>query len=117
MNAPDGLAPAGVALWQSVAPKYDLRPDEVAVLMSACKTADTIAELEKAWRDMGRPFITKGSMGQDVIHPLIAEMKTQRAAQAALLRQLKLPDEAGGEKANQQRSAAQSRWAAHGKGA
>ena len=117
MDTPASLAEAGAALWASIAGTYELRPDEVAVLAAACKTADIIAELEREWLNMGRPFMTRGSMGQDVIHPLIAEMKTQRAAQAALLRQLKLPDEAGGEKANQQRSAAQSRWAAHGKGA
>ena len=88
------FAAAGSALWSSIADgtKYELRPDELVVLDAACKTADVIAELEHEWENLGRPFLTRGSMGQDVIHPLIAEMKGQRAAQARLLAQLKLPD-------------------------
>jgi hypothetical protein len=63
---------------------------------------------------------TKGSMGQLVIHPIIGEVRTQRMARNALWRQLKLPDLDAGEQpaaeTNQQRAAAQSRWAsAHGK--
>lgn len=111
LTPPKGLDAAGVELWESIAGKYDLRPDEVAVLAKACKAADMIATLDKAWAELGKPFMTRGSMGQDVIHPLIGEMRTQAAAQAALLRQLKLPDDATrGIEANQQRSAAQTRW-------
>jgi hypothetical protein len=54
---------------------------------------------------------TKGSMGQLVIHPLIGELRAQRSARAALLRQLKLPDDASGEVAtNQNRDAANASW-------
>lgn len=116
-KTPDGLADAGRELWNDVAGKYELRPDERVVLTKACETADMIAVLDKAWSDLGKPFLTKGSMGQDVIHPLIGERRTQTASLAKLLAQLKLPDEAGGERPNQQRDAAQSRWAQHGKGA
>jgi hypothetical protein len=116
---PSGLESAGAALWRDVVGKYDLRVDELAVLEAACKTADMIAILDKEWSALGKPFLTRGSMGQDVIHPLIGERRAQQSAQAALFRQLKLPDEAGGAgESNQQRSAAQSRWAAaHGAGA
>ena len=79
-----------------------------------------VAALTSVWEEEGRPVTTKGSMGQQVIHPLIGEIRTQRAARNALWRQLKLPDDAGsgaGE-SNQNRSAAQSRWSAsHGSGA
>ncbi len=121
MDTPDGLAVAGVALWSSIAggdtPKYDLRPDELTVLTAACKTADRLALVEKQWVDLGQPFMSKGSMGQEVTHPLLAEMQKLEAHQARLLGILKLPDDAGVERPNQQRSAAQSRWASHGKGA
>ena len=30
-----------------------------------------IATLDKEWDTLGKPFMTRGSMGQDVIHPLI----------------------------------------------
>lgn len=116
-TTPKGLGAAGVELWGSIAGKYELRPDEFAVLGIACKTADRIAELEKARVDAGLPFLSRGSMGQEVIHPLIAELRAHEAHLSTQLAKLKLPDESG-TKPNQQRDAAQSRWAqAHGKGA
>lgn len=114
---PPGLRADGKALWKSIAPKYELRPDELTVLAAACKTADTAAEIEKAWVDLGRPYLTRGSMGQDVIHPLLGERKAQNAALARLLAQLKLPDDPAAGAPNQQRDAAQSRWASSGAGA
>jgi hypothetical protein len=117
-KAPEFLAKAGAALWSDVVGKYDLRTDELRTLEDACATTDMIAALSASWEELGRPLTTKGSMGQEVIHPLIGEIRTQRAARNALWRQLKLPDDAPGAKGNQQREAAQSRWAAaHGAGA
>jgi DNA polymerase III psi subunit len=114
-NAPESLASAGAALWSQVVESYDLRADELATLEDACSITDMIAALSASWAELGKPLTTKGSMGQEVIHPLIGEIRTQRMARNALWRQLKLPDEVGGERPNQQRSAAQSRWAAaHG---
>lgn len=108
---PVSLEATGVTLWRDVVAKYDLRVDELAVLEAACKTADMIATLDKEWIALGRPFITRGSMGQDVIHPLIGERRTQQSALAALFRQLKLPDEVSGQVAtNPARAAAASRW-------
>lgn len=116
-KAPATLADAGKALWADVTAKYDLRVDELAVLESACKTADMIAILDKEWDALGKPFLTRGSMGQDVIHPLIGERRAQQSQLAKLLGQLKLPDDSGAAAPNQQRDAAQSRWAQHGAGA
>lgn len=112
---PAVLGKAGQGLWKSVVSKYDLRPDELRTLEDACAATDMIAELSDAWAEDGRPMTTRGSMGQQVIHPLIGEIRTQRASRQAFLRQLKLPDLETGERPNQQRAAAQSRWAAtHG---
>lgn len=120
-KVPETLGNEGKRVWNLVTSKYDLRPDELLTLEDACAASDMIAGLAKAWEDEGRPLTTKGSMGQQVIHPLIGEIRTQRAARNALWRQLKLPDDpsaGSGAEPNQQRSAAQSRWAsAHGKGA
>ncbi len=107
---PATLNTAGKSLWGTIADTYTLRPDERAVLTKACETADMIAQLDKAWADLGKPFMTRGSMGQDVIHPLIGERRAQSAALARLLAQLKLPDDEAGGQSNQQRSAAQTRW-------
>jgi hypothetical protein len=117
-KAPDGLRSGGKSLWASIAGKYQLRPDELSVLTSACKTADRIESLERSHDELGNPVLTRGSMGQDVIHPLIAEMRTQHAHMATLLAKLKLPDDADGEPVNQQRDAANSKWATgQGRGA
>ena len=116
--APEGLSDSGRAVWTSIVGVYDLRPDELVTLEDACRLTDMIDALEQAWADDGRPVTTKGSMGQLVTHPMISEIRAHRMARNALWRQLKLPDDAGGDVPNQQRSAAQSRWAAaHGKGA
>lgn len=116
---PMTLGTEGVKVWTAITDTYTLRADELATLEDACELTDMIAALSKAWSDEGKPLTTKGSMGQLVTHPLISEIRTHRMARNALWRQLKLPDaDAGATRPNQQRSAAQSRWAAaHGSGA
>jgi len=120
VKPPKDLNDAGTALWSSIAAKYELRPDEIARLSAACATADVIARLETAWRDSDFPMVSKGSMGQEVIHPLIGELRTQRASLASLLAGLKLPDDESGAATNQNREAATASWApgaARGRGA
>lgn len=119
VDAPEGLAVAGRAVWSAITSKYVLRADELVTLEDACAVTDMIAALELAWAEDGRPMTTKGSMGQQVIHPLIGEIRTQRMARNALWRQLKLPDDESGVPAvNQQRDAAVSKWATgRGRGA
>ena len=115
IKAPAGLAETGQKLWAEIVGKYALRPDELRTLEDVCASSDMLAELMDAWNDLGRPYITKGSMGQEVEHPLIGSIDKQRKARQAFIRQLHLPDDAGVERPNQQRSAANSRWAAaHG---
>lgn len=120
---PEGIAAPGAAVWLKVSESYTLRPDELATLEDACAATDMVAALSAAWSDLGHPLVTTGSMGQEIIHPLIGEIRTQRAARNALWRQLKLPDlpatsepaEGAPVKPNQHRAAAASKWAAaHG---
>ena len=111
MKPPKNLGSAGKAVWESIASKYELRADEVLRLEGACLTADMIATLEQAWADAGKPWETKGSMGQQVIHPLVGEIRTQRAALERSLIALKLPDDGDAPAVNQNRDAAQSSWA------
>jgi len=106
------LGSAGTKLWRSIASAYELRADEVRVLEDACRIADAITRLEHGME--GQPLVAKGSRGQPVLNPLLAEQLSHPVALAAALRQLKLPD-VDGVKPNQQRAAAQTRWArAHG---
>lgn len=110
--APSHLAAAGAALWSAVVGKYDLRVDELATLEDACSITDMIVMLEAAWADDGKPMTAKGSTGQLVIHPLIGEIRVQKAARNALWRQLKLPDSGSSVPGSSEaaRGAATSRW-------
>lgn len=111
---PTKLGPQGRALWNSIVPTYELRPDELRVLADACREADLIERLhdELAVSDL----ITRGSMGQEVASPHVSEIRQHRTVLANLLKSLKIPDTASGaarkhaatsEKA---RSAARARW-------
>lgn len=116
-KAPADLQDAGQSLWSSIAHKYEMRPDELATLHGACRAADMIETLRKAWTDAGCPSLTKGSMGQEIIHPMIGELRTQEAQKASLLARLKLPDDAtGAAPSNQQRDAANAKWSIPGAG-
>lgn len=115
--SPKGLSKAGAALWGDVTKVYELRPDEVRVLEDACRERDLIARLEEQLAQA--ELLVKGSMGQVVINPLVSELRQHRTTFAALIRQLKLPDEGegseqGGALSAKNRAAAQARWARRG---
>lgn len=113
---PAHLSEAGIALWEAVVGSYDLRADELRVLSSACVAADMESEFLKAWQDLGRPYMGKGSMGQEVEHPLIGSIDKQAKSKAAHLRHLKLPDSTDTPEARSTaaRAAANARWSRRG---
>lgn len=117
-KAPAGLKPAGRALWNSIVKEYGLRPDEKRVLTDACREADLIGELDRNLA-AGDILIT-GSMGQQVLNPLVAELRQHRSTLATLLRQLKLPDstpaksQEPGDRSATARAAANARWSKRG---
>ena len=119
-KAPAHLAATGTALWDEVVAKYDLRVDELRVLASACLAADMEAEFVKAWADLGRPYMSKGSMGQKVEHPLIGSIDKQAKSKASHLARLKLPedgnapDNSAGDRSSAARAAANARWSRRG---
>lgn len=112
--APKSLTGDGVTLWRDVTADYDLRPDELSLLEQACRTLDVIGMLEAAWSEFGFPMVTTGSMGQEVIHPLIGELRSQRASFERLRAALKLPDDTSSvpveSTSDKARRAAQARW-------
>ncbi|QUW18884.1 terminase [Agrococcus sp. Marseille-Q4369] len=109
-SAPRGLGTTGRKLWRETVKRYELRTDELEILRAACGEADIIKSIEEALVDAD--LTTTGSMGQIVAHPLLSEVRQHRVTLASLLGRLKLPDEMGAGETNQQRGAAQSRWAA-----
>lgn len=116
-KAPAGLRVKGKRLWAEVTSSYKLRSDELDVLEDVCREADLIDKIEKELETSD--LMVTGSQGQMVMNPLIAEARQHRATKMSLWKRLSLPDPASGVvETNQQRSAAQSRWAAaHGAGA
>ena len=73
-----------------------------------------LTALTVAWVEDGSPMTTKGSMGQLVIHPLIAEIDKHRKSRAQFLKQLALPDADMTPVPNQHRSAAVKKWSDRG---
>ena len=117
-KAPAGLKAKGKRLWADVTGAYELRSDELDILEDVCREADLIDKIERELASAD--FMVTGSQGQMVVNPLIAEARQHRATKMSLWKRLDLPDPAASEDApsNQQRAAAQSRWAsAHGAGA
>src|SRR5690349_5778983 len=95
VRPPTGLGSGGAGLWRSIAKQWaadDLAPDarERRLLEDACHEADVLdalaVELADAMSD-GR-LTVKGSMGQPVTHPHVAECRRSRAQIAALLGKL-----------------------------
>lgn len=89
------LGPDGSALWDDIAGEdalYVLRPDEYRLLQLAAEQLDRIAEL-KAVFSANPEYVVKGSTGQPVVNPLIAEIRQATAAFSALMRALQIPDD------------------------
>ena len=70
---------------RKITDEFDLgnEPDRLELLFQACKTSDQIAKLDEAAADA--PLTVRGSMGQPVISPFIAEARVQRGLMAQLL--------------------------------
>lgn len=118
-NVPEILGPAGSALWSEIVDRYDLRADELRTLEDACSASDMLADFSREWVNLGKPLISKGSMGQEVEHPLIGSIDKQRKARQQFLKQLHLPDDEGktsdsGDRSSQARAAANARWSRRG---
>ncbi|BBX04309.1 hypothetical protein BST36_17335 [Mycolicibacterium moriokaense] len=94
MRCPAGLQKPGRTLWRKITGEFALEndPDKAELLYQACKTADQIAELDEAAAEA--PLTVKGSMGQPVISPFIAEARVQRALLAQLLARLNFEEAA-----------------------
>jgi hypothetical protein len=109
-RVPAGLSQKAARFWRDVVAKYDLRPDELRVLEDACREVDLIDTLRKGMANS--PLYMRGSMGQQVINPIVPELRQHRATLAVLLKHLKLPDESFRQAPRSvgARAAAQVRW-------
>ncbi|WP_051172215.1 hypothetical protein [Microbacterium indicum] len=87
-ETPDGLEPAGRALWDAVLSEYELAEHERAQLEEAARIRDTIAALRQRLHDDGH--MLPSSQGTR-LHPAIAEIRHQQLALARLLATLNVP--------------------------
>lgn len=90
---PEGLAPGGLALWQAVVGRYELRPDELVLLEQLARAVDRLADVREALADA--PLTVLGSTGQPRAHPLLGEERAGQLVLARLQAQLSIPDEDG----------------------
>ena len=110
---PDGMGARGSKFWIDSVSTYELRADELHVLEDACRELDLVDEIREQLKDA--EFVTMGSQGQDVAHPLLGEIRHHRALFARLVAQLKFPDEEDEGEAEvptsvKNRAAAEARW-------
>ncbi|WP_295646107.1 hypothetical protein [uncultured Corynebacterium sp.] len=91
-NPPEGLGDAGLGLWNSITATFNFtdEPGKLALLERAARVADQIDKLEREVAVV--PMTAKGSMGQLVIHPFIAEVRAQTTVLNSLLKSLGLPE-------------------------
>ena len=119
VRAPAGLAARGKRFWKTIIAEFELSDSERELLEECCRTLDQIDQLEGSIASLGA--MVRGSTGQLVLNPAIAEARGQRALLHKLLAALALPDEDGqtvpAAVSQRGKAAAQARWRGHLRGA
>lgn len=92
-RAPHGLKARGKRLWRELHEQFDFSedPHRSALIEDACRTADMIDRLHEVV-DTADDLRVKGSQGQPVGMPELAELRQYRSLLASLLKSLALPD-------------------------
>jgi P27 family predicted phage terminase small subunit len=108
------LAAPGKQLWKSivndVAADWELDAKDLQLLAEACRTADTLNNLEKAVKREGATVQTES--GRSLVHPAIEQSRKLRDTQAKLLAAIELepPDADAAARSRFGREAARARW-------
>lgn len=107
---PDHWTRDAVDLWETVVEERPhLSGEDVTSLVHACELTATADRLDEVAR--GAAFVAKGSQGQEVLHPAVAESRQARTAAARILAGLRKPgDAAHGTASERARRAARARW-------
>ena len=103
----------GQRLWRDLTARWEFTESEYRLLESACHTADRIT-LER--RAIGTELTVKGSQGQIVAHPLLAQLRADEEHLAKLLARIDMPEpeqqanDDEGSRAARMRAVVNSRW-------
>ncbi|WP_139000207.1 hypothetical protein [Rhodococcus zopfii] len=91
-RAPKGLGTRGRALWRDLHREFDMTrdPHRMVLVEDACRTADLIDRLQESVD--AQDLRVRGSQGQPVAAPELAEIRQHRGTLAMLLGKLALPD-------------------------
>jgi hypothetical protein len=109
---PAGLKTRGKQVWRELHAVYsfDDAPEKRITLEESCRTADVVVRLQ-AIVDNAEDLRVKGSNGQPVAMPEIAELRQYRALLTTLMRALTLPDDEDGlSRSDLGRLGAAGRW-------
>lgn len=109
---PKGLIPKGHGqrLWRDLTSDYEFTNTELRLLENACFAADRIVKERRA---IGDDYVSVGSQGQIVAHPLLPQLRADEAHLANMLKQLNIPSEdspSEGSRAAKMREVATARW-------
>ena len=85
---PTGLRRSGRSLWRAVLNDYELDEHETTILREACRTADSLDDLQHLLEVEG---LTSESSQGVRIHPALVELRQQRVTFARLLTSLRIP--------------------------
>ena len=108
MSTPENLGPRGLALWDSIADRFDLERHEAELLHEAARVADRLDLLDAAVRRDG--VTISGPQGLRA-HPALTEARQQELILTRLVASLRVPDEETGERP-QRRGAGRGAYAA-----
>ncbi len=89
-SPPPGLAVRGRAFWRQAVKEYDFDMAEVQLLTEVARGLDECEVLHGVVEEQGRTV--RGSRGQLVAHPALAELRQTRLMLGRLLAQLALPN-------------------------
>jgi hypothetical protein len=89
-KVPSGLAARGRKLWHDVTKSHNLRPDQLQILLEYCREADLLDDLSAERK--GAPITSRGSMGQEVEHPVLSALRQHRSTFTTMYRALALED-------------------------
>lgn len=85
---PKSLRRSGKALWRAVTRDFDLEEHELVLLREACRTSDSLDDLQALLEREGLTTISPQGVR---VHPALVELRQQRIAFARIMTALRVP--------------------------